>query len=157
MGKPGSCRAAKVLAPLLDLQMAKRTVVNINFPAVAAADVRGIRVVRQGFHDYARGSLIEGTEVHSRGDFVTVISADDLVRSPDAFERQLSLLSAHPEASFCFSGYDKFASETGEIVQEHQSYEGDRVLPGPIFLREYLTRQQVQVLHSGTMLRKSAY
>ena len=58
--------AAKVLAPLLDLQMAKRTVVNINFPALAAADVSGIRVVRQGFHDYARGSLVEGTDPRGR-------------------------------------------------------------------------------------------
>jgi 5'-nucleotidase len=54
--------ADKVLAPLLDLRMARRTVVNINFPALPASAVRGIRVVRQGFHDYARGSLIEGTD-----------------------------------------------------------------------------------------------
>lgn len=58
--------AARALAPLLDLQMPKRTVVNINFPALAAVDVRGIRVVRQGFHDYARGSLVEGTDPRGR-------------------------------------------------------------------------------------------
>ncbi|MBO9519540.1 MAG: 5'/3'-nucleotidase SurE [Porphyrobacter sp.] len=58
--------AAKVLAPLLDLQMAKRTVINVNFPAVDAADVKGIRVVRQGFHDYARGLLLEGTDPRGR-------------------------------------------------------------------------------------------
>ena len=58
--------AAKVLAPLLDLQMAKRTVVNVNFPALAAGDVKGIRVARQGFHDYARGSLIEGVDPRGR-------------------------------------------------------------------------------------------
>lgn len=58
--------AAQVLAPLLDLQMAKRTVVNVNFPALPAAEVRGIRVVRQGFHDYARGSLVEGTDPRGR-------------------------------------------------------------------------------------------
>jgi 5'-nucleotidase len=58
--------AAQVLAPLLDLQMAKRTVVNVNFPALPADRVRGIRVVRQGFHDYARGSLIEGTDPRGR-------------------------------------------------------------------------------------------
>ena len=55
-----------MLAPLLDLQMAKRTVVNINFPALPSAEVRGIRVVRQGFHDYARGSLVEGTDPRGR-------------------------------------------------------------------------------------------
>ncbi|KRA82618.1 5'/3'-nucleotidase SurE [Altererythrobacter sp. Root672] len=58
--------AEKVLAPLLDLQMAKRTVINVNFPARAAADVKGIRVVRQGFHDYARGLLLEGTDPRGR-------------------------------------------------------------------------------------------
>jgi 5'-nucleotidase len=58
--------AAQVLAPLLDLQMAKRTVVNVNFPPLPADRVKGIRVVRQGFHDYARGSLVEGTDPRGR-------------------------------------------------------------------------------------------
>ena len=58
--------ADTVLAPLLNLQMARRTVVNINFPPVSADAVRGIRVVRQGFHDYARGSLVEGTDPRGR-------------------------------------------------------------------------------------------
>lgn len=57
---------ARVLAPLIDVQMAKRTLVNVNFPARPAADVKGIRVVRQGFHDYARGSLVEGTDPRGR-------------------------------------------------------------------------------------------
>lgn len=58
--------AAKVPAPLLDLQMAKRTMVNVNFPPLAADAVKGIRVVRQGFHDYARGSLQGGTDPRGR-------------------------------------------------------------------------------------------
>ena len=58
--------AAKVLAPLLDLQMARRTVINVNFPALPAEEVKGIRVVRQGFHDYARGSLVEGVDPRGR-------------------------------------------------------------------------------------------
>ncbi len=53
---------AKVLAPLLDLPLPERTLVNVNFPALAPDQVRGIRVVRQGFHDYARGSVVEGTD-----------------------------------------------------------------------------------------------
>ena len=53
---------AKVIAPLLDTPVAPRTLVNINFPPLAPADVHGIRVVRQGFHDYARGSVVEGTD-----------------------------------------------------------------------------------------------
>jgi 5'-nucleotidase len=53
---------AKALAPLLGTPFADRTMVNINFPPLAADAVKGIRVVRQGFHDYARGSVVEGTD-----------------------------------------------------------------------------------------------
>lgn len=53
---------ARAIEPLLGLPFAPRTLVNINFPALPPADVQGIRVVRQGFHDYARGSVVEGTD-----------------------------------------------------------------------------------------------
>lgn len=58
--------AERVLRPLLDAPFAKRTVVNVNFPALAPDGVKGIRVVRQGFHDYDRGSLVEGTDPRGR-------------------------------------------------------------------------------------------
>ena len=53
---------ARVIAPLLDAPFAERTLVNINFPPIPAEAVKGIRVVRQGFHDYARGSVVEGKD-----------------------------------------------------------------------------------------------
>jgi len=53
---------AKVLVPLLDVPFAPRTLVNVNFPPVPGSEVRGIRVARQGFHDYARGSVVEGID-----------------------------------------------------------------------------------------------
>ncbi len=52
----------KVLRPLLDMDFADRSLVNINFPPIAADAVKGIRVVRQGFHDYSRGSVVEGRD-----------------------------------------------------------------------------------------------
>ena len=58
--------AAKVLAPLVRLPQARRTVINVNFPPLPADEVKGVRVVRQGFHDYARGSLVEGTDPRGR-------------------------------------------------------------------------------------------
>lgn len=58
--------AARVLEPLLDAQLPRRTVVNVNFPALPAEAVKGIRVVRQGFHDYGRGSLVEGVDPRGR-------------------------------------------------------------------------------------------
>lgn len=53
---------ARVIAPLLDAPFAPRTLVNINFPPVPADQVQGIRVVRQGFHDYSRGTVVEGID-----------------------------------------------------------------------------------------------
>ncbi|MEE4451263.1 5'/3'-nucleotidase SurE [Novosphingobium resinovorum] len=53
---------AKVLRPLIDQPFAPRTLVNVNFPPLLGKDVKGIRVVRQGFHDYARGSVVEGRD-----------------------------------------------------------------------------------------------
>ena len=57
---------AKVLAPLIGAPFAERTLININFPALAADEVKGIRVVRQGFHDYERGSVVEGVDPRGR-------------------------------------------------------------------------------------------
>jgi 5'-nucleotidase len=53
---------AKVLAPLLDAPFTPRSLININFPALDPQEIRGIRAVRQGFHDYARGSVVEATD-----------------------------------------------------------------------------------------------
>ena len=53
---------ARVLRPLVGMDFSDRTLININFPALPAEDVQGIRVVRQGFHDYGRGTLVESTD-----------------------------------------------------------------------------------------------
>jgi 5'-nucleotidase len=51
--------AERVLAPLLDETMAAGTLVNVNFPALAPEEVRGIRVVRQGIRDYGRTHIVQ--------------------------------------------------------------------------------------------------
>ncbi|MEC9110569.1 MAG: 5'/3'-nucleotidase SurE, partial [Pseudomonadota bacterium] len=53
---------ARVLAPLLDTPLPKRTLVNVNFPPITPDAVKGIRTVRQGFHDYSRGTVVEGRD-----------------------------------------------------------------------------------------------
>ena len=58
--------AARVIQPLIDVPMPRRTLINVNFPALAPGNVRGIRVARQGFHDYARGSVVESTDPRGR-------------------------------------------------------------------------------------------
>ena len=52
----------KVIRPLLDAPLPERTLVNVNFPPRPGSDVAGIRAVRQGFHDYSRGTVVEGRD-----------------------------------------------------------------------------------------------
>jgi 5'-nucleotidase len=55
--------AAKVLQPILaDWPMAPRTLLNINFPAVPADQVRGVRVTQQGLRDYGRLRILQRTD-----------------------------------------------------------------------------------------------
>ena len=53
---------AKAIAPLLDAPLPPRTLINVNFPPLPSDKVSGIRAVRQGFHDYSRGSVVEGRD-----------------------------------------------------------------------------------------------
>lgn len=53
---------ARVIRPLLAMDFAPRTLVNVNFPACPEEAVQGIRIVRQGFHDYRRSSIVKGTD-----------------------------------------------------------------------------------------------
>lgn len=48
----------RVLQPLIDAEWAPRTLVNVNFPALTAGDVKGIRVVTQGLRDYGRLQIV---------------------------------------------------------------------------------------------------
>lgn len=54
--------AERTLRPLIGRDMDHRTLININFPPRAPEDVRGIRVVRQGFHNYGRSQIVERTD-----------------------------------------------------------------------------------------------
>ena len=63
---PAESWAAQVLKTLIGAPMARRTLINVNFPDLPADRVKGVRVVRQGFHDYERGSLVEGTDPRGR-------------------------------------------------------------------------------------------
>ena len=47
---------------MLDTPLPDRTLVNGNFPALAPDASKGIRAVRQGFHDYSRGTVVEGRD-----------------------------------------------------------------------------------------------
>ncbi|HVF37646.1 MAG TPA: 5'/3'-nucleotidase SurE [Sphingomicrobium sp.] len=54
--------AERALRPLLDAHFVPGTLVNINFPAIAPDQVKGIRVCRQGIRDYGRLRIVERTD-----------------------------------------------------------------------------------------------
>jgi len=54
--------AERVLRPLIDVPMAPRTLVNVNFPALPPGEVKGVRVVRQGIRDYGRLRIDKRTD-----------------------------------------------------------------------------------------------
>ena len=54
--------AERVLAPLIEAPFAPKTLVNINFPALPPAEVKGVRVVRQGIRDYGRLRIDKRTD-----------------------------------------------------------------------------------------------
>ena len=52
----------RVLRPLIDAPLAPRTLVNVNFPALPADQVRGVRIVGQGLRDYGRLEIVTRTD-----------------------------------------------------------------------------------------------
>ena len=54
--------AERVIRPLMDAPFPAGTLVNVNFPALAADAVKGIRACRQGIRDYGRLRIVERTD-----------------------------------------------------------------------------------------------
>jgi 5'-nucleotidase len=54
--------AGNILGPLIDAPFEPGTLVNVNFPALAPEDVKGVRVCRQGIRDYGRLRIVERTD-----------------------------------------------------------------------------------------------
>jgi 5'-nucleotidase len=52
----------RVLAPLIAAPVDPRIVVNVNFPPIPPAEVKGVRIVHQGLRDYGRVKVIERTD-----------------------------------------------------------------------------------------------
>ena len=54
--------AARVLGSLVEAPIAPGTLINVNFPALAADAVKGVRVARQGMRDYGRAEVVERSD-----------------------------------------------------------------------------------------------
>tara|TARA_R110000782_G_scaffold48551_1_gene106176 strand:- start:15724 stop:16485 length:762 start_codon:yes stop_codon:yes gene_type:complete len=62
---PFACAEAwgeRVLRTLIGMPNAGRMLINVNFPAIDPGEVKGVRVVRQGFHDIGQTEVIESTD-----------------------------------------------------------------------------------------------
>jgi glycosyltransferase involved in cell wall biosynthesis len=118
------------------------------------ADDPRVRVVAHEQNAGFRRSLIEGTEELSSGEFLTVVSADDLVLRDDAFAIQVALLQKYPQAAFCFSSFD-FIRPNGSDT--HFSFPEETYREPEAAFKDIIACQGVWPPHSGTVIRKSEY
>jgi hypothetical protein len=103
-------------------------------------------------------SLIQGADASS-SPFLTVISADDVILSPTAFERQVGAMEANPETSFCYGAWVVMAAsdkpERKVAPFPIVPFSADHVWSGQQEFMELCTNYYV--LHSGTIIRRTAY
>ncbi len=80
--------AERALAPLMDLDMAPGSLINVNFPALPPDEVKGVRVCRQGIRDYGRLRLVERQD--PRGYTYFWFGLAPVVETPGHFDRSRS-------------------------------------------------------------------
>jgi len=112
-----------------------------------------VRVIDHRSNKGFARSLVEGVEASS-GRYLTVISADDLVLSNSAFERQIRLLEASTRAAFCYSAWHRIDAENG-LISALVPWDEDHIWAGEREFSHFCTGHYVQ--HSGTIIRRSAY
>lgn len=116
-----------------------------------------VRVVRHEQNRGFVGSLVEGTEELSRGELVTVVSADDAVIDRHAFARQIEVFDRTPDLSFCFSGFVRFERSPEHWTESVTPLADDRVLSERDAFATLLSGRHLHPLHSGTMIRAASY
>jgi glycosyltransferase involved in cell wall biosynthesis len=90
------------------------------------------------------------------GDYIWLISADDVLRKPYVLERYVSLLDAHPEVGFAFCpGFGLRDQRETDIVKWGQLDSPDTVFEGRTFLKRLL--QSNCVLAPSVLARKECY
>jgi glycosyltransferase involved in cell wall biosynthesis len=98
-------------------------------------------------------SLIEGSSL-SQGKYITVISADDWVLEPTAFAQQIAVLEQDAAVAFVYSNYACYKDDQTRTYVMHPA-PADYVLPGLEAFKDIIISRSP--LHSGTMIRKTAY
>jgi glycosyltransferase involved in cell wall biosynthesis len=112
-----------------------------------------VRFINHGSNRGYVQSLLEGVEL-SRGKYITVISADDYCVSREAFARMIEVLESDDEVAFVYSGFrrDYAEQQSDEVYFPH---EASHVRSGVEELRDFVAG--FTILHSGTLIRRTAY
>ena len=111
-----------------------------------------IRLVAHEVNQGALASFRQSCD-ESRGIYRLHVDADDWVIAPDALQRQVDMLEAHPDMSFVYSSMTMFNAE-GEKIWVSRPHDGDTVLSGANALEDILG---FQFGHSGLMFRLDRY
>ena len=107
-------------------------------------------------HETNRGyveSLLEGCRL-SRGKYLTVISADDYALTPDAFALAIGAMEQADDISLCFASWRE-VDDQSNVRHTRRAAPEDYVHDGVVELRRMAMSSDV--LHSGAMLRRTAY
>ncbi len=99
-------------------------------------------------------SLIEGSQL-SRGEYITVISADDYCLSDRAFETLMKMMEADAEVAFAYSAFGKYGDD-GIRTWLSRPIETSCIRSGAEEYRDLL-RFGDHMLHSGVIIRATAY
>ncbi len=116
------------------------------------ADPR-VRLVNHSQNKGYIASLIEGSDL-SRGKYLSVISADDYCVSDRAFELLVQPMEADDEVVFAYSAHGQYADD-GNHVYLRRPHPESFVRQGFDEYRDIV--QENYVLHSGVIIRSSAY
>jgi hypothetical protein len=112
--------------------------------------------VRLVLHERNQGhirSYNEGIAL-ARGEFVGLLSADDLCIARDAVARQVDVFDAHPNVGFVYSSYC-FVDGTGKVTYVWQPWDADYVRGGVEEFAELISKNYIPA--SGTLVRRSGH
>jgi glycosyltransferase involved in cell wall biosynthesis len=108
-------------------------------------------------HEQNRGfiwSLREGADL-AQGKYLMHMSADDFCISDSAFETLLQMMEADAETAFAYSAYQT-CDDDGAFTWLSKPLESSCVRAGADEYRDLLLNNN-HVMHSGTIMRKTAY
>ena len=98
-------------------------------------------------------SLLQGCEL-SQGQYITVISADDYALDKTAFSEACRMMDSDAEIALCYSAWHEM-DDAAHVRHTRRASDSSYVHDGVDEVRRMLISSPV--LHSGAMIRRSAY